>query len=100
MAPALEEIESYIRQRFAQHAGITVEQLAADGVTLADVMALSSTMTNSIDLMESFARTANGLRKDYGVRVRLPALPLDTPIPDVVKTFLEEYERQREEAQR
>ncbi|HEV2345912.1 MAG TPA: hypothetical protein VGS97_17570 [Actinocrinis sp.] len=99
----MEEIESYIRQKFAENAGITVEQFAGEGVTLADVMAMSTKMTNSIDLMESFARTANGLRKDYGVRVRLPALPLDTPIPVVLKTFLEEYERQREqqeEAQR
>jgi hypothetical protein len=99
----LEEIETYIRQKFAENTGITVEQFAGEDVTLADVMAMSTRMTNSIDLMESFARTANGLRKDYGVRVRLPALPLDTPIPVVLKTFLEEYERQREqqeEAQR
>lgn len=99
----MEEIETYIRQKFAENTGITVEQFAGEDVTLADVMAMSTRMTNSIDLMESFARTANGLRKDYGVRVRLPALPLDTPIPVVLKTFLEEYERQREqqeEAQR
>lgn len=96
----MEEIESYIRERFAQHAGIGIEQLDDSSVTLADVMAMSRQMTNSIDLMEAFAKTANGLRKDYGVRVKLPALPLDTPIPDVTKTFLEEFARQREEAQR
>lgn len=96
----MEEIESYIRERFAQNAGITLEQLDDASVTLADVMAVSERMTNSIDLMEAFARTANGLRKDYGVRVKLPAVPLDTPIPDVMKTFLEEFNRQREEAQR
>lgn len=93
----MEEIETYIRQKFAENAGIAVEQIAGEDVTLADVMAMSTKMTNSIDLMESFARTANGLRKDFGVRVRLPALPLDTPIPVVLKTFLEEYERQREQ---
>ena len=95
----MEEIESYIRDKFAQHAGLTAEQLADPGVTLADVMAMSQNMTNSIDLMEAFARTANGLRKDYGVRVRLPALPLDTPIPDAVKIFLEEFERAQEGVQ-
>ncbi|MGO4753570.1 hypothetical protein AB4212_34075, partial [Streptomyces sp. 2MCAF27] len=62
------------------------------------VIASSPRMTNSIDLMEAFARTANGLRKDYGVRVRLPALPLDTPITTVLKTFLDEFEREQKEA--
>lgn len=96
----MEEIESYIRQTFAQNAGVSAEQLYDADMTLADVMATSQQMTNSIDLMEAFARTANSLRKDYGVRVRLPALPLDTPIPDVMKTLLEEFARQREEARR
>lgn len=96
----MDEIESYIREKFAQNAGIGIELLDDSSVTLAGVMAMSEQMTNSIDLMEAFAKTANGLRKDYGVRVKLPALPLDTPIPDVLKTFLEEFAREREEAQR
>jgi hypothetical protein len=86
-------VESYIRQKFAEHAGLTEDQLFADDVTLAAVVARSARMTNSIDLMEAFARTANALRKDYGVRVRLPALPLDTPTSTVLKVFLEEFER-------
>ncbi|MEU9789177.1 hypothetical protein AB0E27_00890 [Streptomyces sparsogenes] len=92
------EVEPYIRQKFAENAGLTEEQLFAADATLADVIATSPRMTNSIDLMEAFARTANALRKDYGVRVRLPALPLDTPISTVLKTFLEEFERQEKEA--
>jgi hypothetical protein len=89
-------VESYIRQKFAEHAGLADERLFGDDVTLADVVSRSSRMTNSIDLMEAFAKTANALRKDYGVRVRLPALPLDTPTSTVLKTFLEEFERQKE----
>ncbi|KAK1179149.1 hypothetical protein ACFV2X_02735 [Streptomyces sp. NPDC059679] len=92
------EVEPYIRQKFAENAGLTEEQLFTADATLADVIASSPRMTNSIDLMEAFARTANGLRKDYGVRVRLPALPLDTPITTVLKTFLEEFEREQKEA--
>jgi hypothetical protein len=92
------EVESYIRRKFAEHAGLTDDQLFADDVTLAVVISRSPKMTNSIDLMESFARTANALRKDYGVRVRLPALPLDTPASTVLKVFLEEFERQKREA--
>jgi hypothetical protein len=91
-------VESYIRQKFAEHAGLTDEQLFSDDVSLATVISRSPKMTNSIDLMEAFARTANALRKDYGVRVRLPALPLDTPTSQVLKVFLEEFERQKEEA--
>ncbi|MFE2721749.1 hypothetical protein [Kitasatospora sp. NPDC059327] len=89
------EVETYIRQKFGEHAGLADEEVFADDVTLAEVIGRSPTMTNSIDLMEAFARTANGLRKDYGVRVRLPALPLDTPTPMVLKVFLEEFEKQQ-----
>ncbi|MDX3224314.1 hypothetical protein [Streptomyces sp. ME19-01-6] len=92
------EVEPYIRKKFAENAGLTEEQLFTADATLADVIAGSPKMTNSIDLMEAFARTANALRKDYGVRVRLPALPLDTPITTVLKTFLEEFERAQKEA--
>lgn len=92
----MDEIEPYIRSSFAGNAGITQEQLDAEGVTLADVISLSPRMTNSIDLMEAFAKTANSVRHDYGVRVRIGALPLDTPIPEVLKAFLEEFDRQRE----
>ncbi len=87
-------VETYIRSKFAEHAGLSEEQLFSNDVTLATVIARSPGMTNSIDLMEAFARTANALRKDYGVRVRLPALPLDTPTSSVLEVFLQEFERQ------
>jgi hypothetical protein len=88
-------VESYIRLKFAENAGMTDEQLFADDATLAGVIGRSPQMTNSIDLMEAFARTSNALRKEYGVRVRLPALPLDTPTSTVLKVFLEEFEQQK-----
>ncbi|MCW5253391.1 MULTISPECIES: hypothetical protein [unclassified Streptomyces] len=88
------ELDSYIRRTFAEHSGLSEAELFSGDTTLADVISRSSRMTNSIDLMESFARTANALRKDHGIRVRLPALPLDTPMTSVVKLFLEECERQ------
>ena len=47
-------------------------------------------MTNSVDLREAFARTSNALRKEHGVRIRLPALSLETPISQVVGVFLQE----------
>jgi hypothetical protein len=87
-------VESYIRQIFAENTAITEDKLFADDMTLTMVISRSPRMTNSIDLMEAFARTANALRKDYGVRVRLPALPLDTPTSTVLTVFLEEFDRQ------
>jgi len=91
-------VGSYIRQKFAEHSGLTEEQLFADDMTLATVISRSPRMTNSIDLMEAFARTSNALRKDYGVRVRLPALPLDTPTSTILKVFLDELDRQEKGA--
>jgi len=88
------EIKEYILQNFAKNAGLTAERLSADDLTLAEVISQSPGMTNSIDLMEAFARTSNSLRKERGVRVRLPALPLDTRISTVLEVFLEEYARQ------
>src|SRR4051794_36746102 len=91
-------VESYIRHTFTEHSAMTEDQLFADDVTLAAVISRSPRMTNSIDLMEAFARTSNALHQEYGVRVRLPALPLDTPTSAVLMVFLEEFERQKEGA--
>jgi hypothetical protein len=88
------ELREYILQNFAKSAGCTVEQITEADMTLAEVISQSPVMTNSIDLMEAFAKTSNSLRKEYGVRVRLPALPLDTPISTVLEIFLDEYARQ------
>lgn len=92
-------VESFVRQKFVEHSGLTDEQLFADDTTLATVISRSSRMTNSIDLLEAFARTSNALRKEYGVRVQLPTLPLDTPMSTVLKIFLEEFEQQKGAAQ-
>lgn len=89
-----DEVKDYIFRQFAANAGLDVEKLSADDPTLAEVVAQSPGMTNSIDLMEAFARTSNSLRKDRGVRVRLPSMPLSTPLSEVVAAFLEEYARQ------
>lgn len=90
------EVRDYIRRQFAANAGLDAERLAEEDPTLAQVVALSPGMTNSIDLMEAFARTSNSLRKDRGVRVRLPAMPLSTPLSEVLDAFMEEYARQEQ----
>lgn len=94
-----ESIQSYIREAFAVHAEVPADELYGENLRLVDVIARSTRMTNSVDLMEAFARTANGLRKDHGIRVRLPALSLDTPILEVLAIFLEEVEAGKAAAQ-
>lgn len=89
-----DEVKEYILRQFAANAGLDVERLSADDPTLAEVVAQSPGMTNSIDLMEAFARTSNSLRKERGVRVRLPGMPLSTPLSEVVAAFLDEYAKQ------
>lgn len=88
--PDAQELESYIRQKFAENVGLSVAELFSDDLTLAALITRSERMTNSVDLMEAFARTSNGLRKEYGLRVRLPALSLDTPVSKVLAVFLAE----------
>jgi hypothetical protein len=90
-------VEAYVQEKFAENAGLSEEEIFSAGMTMAALISSSPRMTNSIDLMEAFAKTSNALRKDYGVRVRLPAMPLDTPVSSVMKVFLEEFERQRSE---
>ena len=90
-------VESFIRHKFAEHSGLAQEEISADDLTLAAVIGRSPLMTNSIDLMESFARMTIAVRKEYGVRVRLAAMPLDTPVAVVLTAFLEEFERQAHE---
>jgi hypothetical protein len=89
-------VELYVRKKFAEFTGLDERQLFAVDATLATVLAQSPKMTNSIDLMESFARTSNAIRKEFGVRVQLPTVPLDTSTSDVLRIFLAEFERQQE----
>jgi hypothetical protein len=48
-----------------------------------------------VDLMEAFAQSSNALRKQYGIRVRLPALSLETRISQVVELFVQECQQGR-----
>lgn len=86
----VEELKVYISRKFCENVGLTLEEVFGPDLTLAAIVSRSSRLQNSVDLMESFARTSNALRKEHGVRVRLPALSLDTHISQVVELFLNE----------
>ena len=82
--------EETIQAIFAEKVGLPTAKIFDNNLTLLEIMNLSDELYNSIDLMEVFAKTANVCEKQYGVQVRLPAFPLDTPISEVLAVFLDE----------
>jgi hypothetical protein len=84
------DLSAFICSKFSQHVGLSEVELFGEDLSLAAIIHRSERLANSVDLMEAFARTANGLRKEHGVRVRLPTLALDTPISTVLQVFLAE----------
>ncbi|HXI22633.1 MAG TPA: hypothetical protein VNG71_02080 [Pyrinomonadaceae bacterium] len=89
-------MRDYLQRIFAANSGLPVSAFS-DNLTLAEVVAQSEQMHNSVDLIEAFARTANVLERDKGVRVRLPAFSLDTRVSTVLETIQVEIDRQRTE---
>jgi len=85
-------MESYIKAQFAHAVGIPESEIFDHDMTLDAIIARSNALHNSVDLMEAFAKTANRLKKDHGVRVKLPAFALDTPISQVLASFLEQID--------
>lgn len=89
----VEELKVYISRKFCENVGLTLEEVFGPDLTLAEIVSRSPRLHNSVDLMESFARTSNALRKEHGVRVRLPALSLETHISHVLELFLRECQQ-------
>jgi hypothetical protein len=89
------DLKDFICQKFCENVGLTSDELFGQDLSLAEVIARSEKMNNSVDLMEAFAKSSNALRKQYGVRVRLPALSLETPISRVVELFVQECQQGR-----
>jgi hypothetical protein len=86
------EIENLICTSFSENVALGREEIFGQNLSLAEIISRSQGMYNSVDLMEAFARTANTLKRDLGVQVRLPAFPLDTPISAVLEAFLAQVE--------
>lgn len=90
------EVEPFVRRKFAEFSELAEDEIFVDGVSMSTVIARSDRMTNSLDIMEAFARTSKALRAEYGVRVRLPTMSLDTPMSTMLKAIVEEFEKQKE----
>ena len=90
----IDALKGFIRNRFCENVGLAPDEVFGPDLTLAALIHRSGKLTNSVDLLEAFARTSNALRKEFGLRVRLPALSLETPISRVLEVFVEEVRRQ------
>ena len=93
MSSKADEIRSYVCDRFAEIIGLSTAEFIDPDLSLAAIIARSDKLTNSVDLMEAFAKTANAVKKHYGFRVRLSAFALDTPISTVVNAFVAEAQK-------
>ncbi|WP_224245198.1 hypothetical protein [Hyalangium gracile] len=91
----IDELKNFICRKFSENVGLEPEELFGRDLSLAEVITRSERLKNSVDLMEVFAKCSNTLRKQYGIRVRLPALSLDTPISRVVELFVQECQHGR-----
>jgi hypothetical protein len=89
-----DDLRRYISAKFCEVVKLPEERVLGAGVTLREIIGVAPGMTNSVDLMEAFAKTANALRKDRGLKVRLPTVPLDSQVAEVLEIFLAEAERQ------
>jgi len=93
MSSKADEIRSYVCEKFADTIGLTAGEFIDPDLSLAEIISRSDKLTNSVDLMEAFARTANAVKKQYGLRIRLAAFALDTPISTVVNAFVAEAQK-------
>lgn len=91
----IEDLKNFVCRKFSENVGLKPEDLFGQDLSLAEVISRSERIHNSVDLMEAFAKSSNALRKQYGVRVRLPALSLDTSISRVVELFVQECQQGR-----
>lgn len=87
------DIGAFVYERFSAEVGLARADLEGQ-VTLADVVHRSPRITNSVDLMECFAKTSNAVRREFGVRVRLPAYPVNTTIETLVHAFIDQVQAQ------
>jgi len=85
--PEGDDVKALIQSILAEAFALPETAVFAPDLTLAAILAASPRLTNSVDLMEAFAKAANALRKRYGTAVRLRAFSLDTPISVVTQSM-------------
>jgi hypothetical protein len=83
-----DDTRGFVRNALAAAFAMPEAAVFGPDLTLAAVLAASPRLSNSVDLMEAFAKAANALRKRSGAVIRLPAFSLDTPVSAVIDSIL------------
>jgi hypothetical protein len=78
-------LRTFLQKTFSEVVKLPTEELYGVNLTLSDIMTRAAGFTNSVDLMEAFARCAKATKQEFGIRLRLPAVPLSTPINEVIE---------------
>jgi len=93
-------IRIHLRETFSTVVNLPPDDLYGSNLTLSEIMARATGFTNSVDLMEAFARCAKSTKQRFGIRLRLPALPLDTRINEVIELFVAQALEATQEAKK
>lgn len=94
----MQELTKFIRTAFSYSVNLDECLIFDQDLSLGQIMSQSEKLHNSVDLMEAFAKVANQVRRTYGVRVRLPAFPLETRVSEVLAMFVAEIGRHNADA--
>lgn len=86
---SLESLKAFAYERFSEHVGLSVGYVRDEDPTMGEVIEKADELINSVDLMEAFAKTSNDIHARHGIRIQLPALPLDTPMSEVMGEFIQ-----------
>lgn len=83
-----DDLKRLVRSILADAFALPEATIFGPDLTLAAILAASPRLTNSVDLMEAFAKAVNALRKRHGTTIRLRAFSLDTPISVVTESIV------------
>lgn len=83
-----DSLTNTVRAQLAATFSLSEAELFERDLNLAEIIAAVPALVNSVDFMECCAKVANGLRKQYGVAVKVPATSLDTRISVIVDSFV------------
>lgn len=84
----LEALRQLIASKIAEAVALAPEAIYPPDLTLTGILSASERLHNSVDLMEALAKAVNAARRELGVKLRLQAFTMDTPISRVVESFI------------
>lgn len=90
---AIVEIEKMVRGMLSEASGLPEQTLFDGRHTLAGVIEESDVMVNSIDVMETFARISNRLKRKYGVEVEIGGISLGDELTALTSRLMDQLKQ-------